>query len=314
LTAYIEVSRDEMRPSTLESYMNTIKRVPDDLSGKDLIDLRAHDLDLFFANLKSRGYASSTVKQTHAVIRAALAQAVRWEWISTNPAISVRTLRDERQEERIATPAEVYQLAVTAGANGDTTLAMAILLAAVLGCRRGELCGLRWEDIDAEVRSIRIERQWVPGRGGQYLDKPKSKGGIRVVYLDPEVLELLERYRKIQRTEIEHEPDGWMLSYDAGRTPLRAKALTEAIARLVDETGLTGISTHSFRRMSASELIAAGVDVSAAASRMGHTREVMFERYVRPANDRSVAAASLLHERLKAQGLSIGELLAADPS
>ena len=65
--------------------------------------------------------------------------------------------------------------------------------------------------------------------------------------------------------------------------------------------------------MTGSELVAAGVDAASAAGRMGNTIPVMLDRYVRAADDRSVAAAGMLHQRLKAQGLSVGELLSAEP-
>ena len=42
-------------------------------------------------------------------------------------------------------------------------------------------------------------------------------------------------------------PEGWLLSYDGGATPLRAKTLTESIGRLADKVGLKGITAHSFR-------------------------------------------------------------------
>jgi hypothetical protein len=47
---------------------------------------------------------------------------------------------------------------------------------------------------------------------------------------------------------------------------------------------------------------------------MGNTISVMLDRYVCSADDRSVAAAGLLHQRLKAQGLAVGELLSAEPA
>ena len=42
-------------------------------------------------------------------------------------------------------------------------------MAIYTGLRRGELCGLQWSDLDTDARTLRVERQWVPGVGGQYL-------------------------------------------------------------------------------------------------------------------------------------------------
>ena len=99
-------------------------------------------------------------------------------------------------------------------------LAMAIAMAALTGARRGELCGMQWSDIDPAMCSITIERQWVPGKGGQYLAPPKSEDGVRSIVLGQLGLGLIERYRDIMREMLRREPEGWLLSYDAGATPL----------------------------------------------------------------------------------------------
>lgn len=317
LSSYIELCQGSTRPGTIESYENAAKRVPEDLKAKEVRDVSAHDLDSLFSSLRTEGYAPSTVKATHAVLRAAIGQAQRWGWVGANPAAATRPLRDNGAEKRTATPAEVRKLIMlaaapkAAGGMEDMVLASFILMAAVTGCRRGELCGLKWGDLDPETLSLRVERQLVPAKGGQHEAPPKSKGGTRTVYLDREVFDFLEAYRTEQRVVLEREPRGWLLSYDAGTTPLRAKAVGESISRLAREADLAGITSHSFRRMTGTELAAAGVDAAAAAARLGHTIEVMHSHYVRPVNDREVAAAAQYNERLRDRGLGIAEIAAA---
>src|ERR1035441_7356204 len=89
-------------------------------------------------------------------------------------------------------------------------------------------------------------------------------------------------------------PSG-VLSYDAGATPLRAKALGAAITKLARSVGVTA-TTHTFRRASATELMASGVDVDTSARRLGHTTEVMLGSYVLASDDRAVAAAGTLEK------------------
>ena len=157
-----------------------------------------------------------------------------------------------RMMQRASSPKEL-------GGEGDLVLAMAVILATITGARRGELAGLRWEDIDEDTCSLRIERQWVPGKGGQHLGPPKSSDGPRTVVLGEVGMALITRYRHLIGELLNREPKGWLLSHDAGTTPLRAKALGAAISRLGTSLG-TGVSTHSFRRASATELMASGVD------------------------------------------------------
>jgi len=194
------------------------------------------------------------------------------------------------------------------GGDGDDVLAMAVTLATLTGVRRGELAGLRWDDVDRESCSIRIERQWIPGSGGQYLGPCKSSDGARTVVLGTEGMALLDRYRRRIADLLNREPEGWLLSYDAGATPLRAKALGAAITKLAKSVGVTA-TTHTFRRASATELMASGVDVDTSARRLGHTTEVMLGSYVLASDDRAVAAAGTLETRLAVRGLPLANLL-----
>jgi hypothetical protein len=94
------------------------------------------------------------------------------------------------------------------------------------------------------------------------LEDPEPQGQQPAAYVDPEVFAVLDRYRAQQHALLDRMPDGWLLSYDGGATSLRAKTLTESISRLADKVGLKGITAHSFRRMTASELMTAGVDAA----------------------------------------------------
>jgi integrase len=194
------------------------------------------------------------------------------------------------------------------GGREDIVLAMAIAMASMTGARRGELCGLRWDDIDPEACTIRIERQWVAARGGQHLADPKTSDGKRTVWLGVEGMAIIERFRGLMAALTDHEPFGWLLSPDATEGPMGAKSLAWHIATLAEGLGLKA-TTHSFRRVAATELVAAGVDVDTAARRMRHTKEVICGSYVLGAADRQVAAATMVEARLIEQGLPLAELL-----
>lgn len=76
---------------------------------------------------------------------------------------------------------------------------------------------------------------------------------MRSIVLGRLGLDLIERYRDITRNLLRREPDGWLLSYDAGVAPMRAKPLGQAITDLGKGLGLT-VTTHSFGRVSATQL------------------------------------------------------------
>lgn len=304
---------------TVETYVNVFKtRVTPRLRAIHVESLTALDLDELYGELADRGMGPGSIRAAHKAISAALEQSIKWGQIDRNPALQATPpLRGSAEAEPL-TPAEVATLAIAAATprdghdNGDVVLTMAVIFAALTGARRGELCGFRWDDVDQEGCLIKLQRQWVPGKGGQRIEPPKSKNGIRRIYLGIEGMRMLDSYRSSMRQLLSREPEGWLLSYDAGTTPMRAKSLAAAFADLGVKCGLD-VTTHRFRKVQATQLVAAGVDVDTAARRMGNTKGVMLTHYVLGAEDKSVAAADIIEARLIEQGLPIGQIFSDSP-
>ena len=134
----------------------------------------------------------------HSVLRAALQQGVDWDWLATNPAARARRPKVVRTEKTALIPEQVAAIYTAAT---EPAVKVAIGLAAVTGMRRGEVCGLKWSDIDPETGLVTIERAWVSDDHGQHLTTTKSKKK-RVIPLGPfgeQVLAAYERHR--QRAE-----------------------------------------------------------------------------------------------------------------
>jgi integrase len=168
-------------------------------------------------------------------------------------------------------------------------------LAALTGARRGELCGLKWSDVDWVARTVRIERAWVPGRGGQFLG-PTKGGDTRTVALGTVGVEILNRYRARKTAELGRPPDGWLLSLDGGTTPMRAKAMTQYTTNLGRRLGIP-VHFHLLRHWAATQLVVVhGVDIKTASQRLGHSPEVMASTYLHSRPEQDAAAAELIGE------------------
>jgi integrase len=158
----------------------------------------------------------------------------------------------------------------------EPVTAMAVLLAGVTGARRGELCGLRWTDVDPVRRLLMIARSIQHG-----LDKttllvaPTKTGRERRVALDARTLALFADYRQqaeqwAAQARVALAPDGYILTLDpTGCTPLKPDTITAGFARAARRVGAR-IRFHDLRHMSASLLIGAGTDVRTVAGRLGH--------------------------------------------
>ena len=291
-----------------------------------LDELTPDDVAEFYEQLHHRGLTPTTIRHTHAVLVAAVNYAVKLKRVPENVVVGATPPDAKRKPVRRIEPEEADLMVRVAAASRDQefkvgdrivcgeedgALAIAIFLATYVGGRRGELCGLKWSDLDPEARTLRFERQWVPGVGGQYLADLKSETGavegVRTVHLGDRSVALLERWRKWQGGP----EDGWIVSHD-GDTPMRAKSLTEAIAKLGRRLGIK-VSPHSFRRTADTQLVAADVDVDTAARRQGHTTAVMVKHYLAGADDKAIAAGSALEARLVDRGMALDDYFAGEP-
>lgn len=291
MTRYVKRHRAR---ATIETYeIHVEKHIRPVLGHVRLAKLTAYTLDRYFEGLEAKGLASSTIKLDHAIVSAALSQAVDWGWIKSNPAKRARI----REAPRHAVPAlTVDQLRALywAAADEDADLAMVIALAALTGCRRGELCGLRWSDFDWQRQCLTVERAWVPGVGGQHLTTTKTGRG-RTVFVGAEGVALLKRYWDTKRELLGHDPlqDGWLLSYDGGETPMRAKTLTDYVTNLGRKLKIP-VHFHSLRHFASTELHAAGVDLPTAAAQLGHSPAVMAATYLHTTDDRGARAGEVI--------------------
>jgi integrase len=267
-------------PTTLHGYATAINGfwIPR-IGDLEISSLPPHTLDQIYADLltRERPAAPSTVRRYHAILSAALSQAVKWQWVTSNPA-RLATLPDPRHHEPSAPTPEQVRTLVEACTSASETLGMFVLVAAVTGCRRGELAALRWGDY--ADRSLRIRGSAF--RLGRLQGVKETKTGRdRRVAVDGDFDEVLRRWRdrceqRANDAGAGHDADCLMFSSDpAGRMPININTVTSAFRRVATRLGLPAVHFHSLRHFAATQLISSGVDPRTAASRLGHANPSM---------------------------------------
>jgi integrase len=217
--------------------------------------------------------APSTVRQVHFILRAALNQAMRWGWIASNPATLASPPKFGHYEARPPSPEDVAKLLNAAWAR-DVDFGTLLWLAMTTGMRRGELCALRWLHVDLDAGELLIERSYVQ-RGKQHKEKGTKTHQARRIALDDATVELLTAHR--ERCEqlaalvgASLHPSGYVFGPEpGGRTPVLPDAVTQRFRRLAKRVGVP-TSLHGFRHYSATQMLAAGVDLRTVAGRLGH--------------------------------------------
>ncbi|WP_433035612.1 tyrosine-type recombinase/integrase [Actinomycetospora sp. CA-053990] len=283
LDQWMEVSdHDE---STAHRYADLIRiYLRPTFGGTPAGKIDAEVLELFYARLRRcrelcsgraraghvcRPLAANTVRKLHFVVRAALGLGVRWRHLGVNEAEIARPPAFERHEPD--PPSAEEAAALLNEAAPDPEWCLFLWLTMVTGTRRGEMCALRWSDLDLARMVLSITR----ATNGRQEKDTKTHQGRRLA-IDEKAVEMLRAHRK-QRVElcaklgVELLDDGFVFSLTPdGSRPLRPATTTQRYRRLAERLRLRSTRLHSLRHYSATELLAAGVDIRTVAGRLGH--------------------------------------------
>jgi len=272
---WLEAVTPERTPYTIKEYRRLADRaIKPALGAMRLSKLTARQLDDLYASLTAKGLSAASVRRHHALLHAALGRAVKWGLLTSNPADRASPPAVKHALVRAPAVTDVQRLIKAAEDRGDSVLATAIALGAVTGCRRGELCALRWSDVDQQRRALRVARSLTVIKTA-ITEGPTKTHSQRHVAIDEALGALLSKRRAEQETYAQQigaplVPDAYILSRSAdGSVACKPDGLTSAYARVVRSLGLSG-HFHELRHFTATEAVASGTDVRTVAGRLGH--------------------------------------------
>lgn len=269
-----------------------------------LAKLRAWDLDRLYAQLVAGGgrggrpLSPATVRKVHTVLRLALAQAVRWQWLTENPALHAKPPSVPRPNPKPPAAEDARRL-IEKAESLDPDWAAFLRISAALGARRGEVCALRWSAVDLEGGTVSVHRAVIIVSGEAVeRDHPKTAASRRRVSLDPGTVKVLVAHRDRQEERVADckgtlAPDAYLFSTEVdGSRPWHPAVVTHRFKRLTLRVGLDGLRLHDLRHFVATQLISGGVDVRTVAGRLGHANpSVTLSTYAAwvPARDQDAA-------------------------
>jgi len=218
------------------------------------------------------GLSSRTVRYTHAVIYSALKQALKEQLIARNVAEAVVLPAQQKKEIRPLTTEEVHRLLSAAK---DDRLYPAFLLELGSGLRRGELLGLRWQDVDLKAGVITVRQSLIRTRAGLVFQEPKTERSKRNLPLPPAVVRELKAHRARQAEEKlllgpDYEDRGLVFCLENGK-PLDPRNFTRHFELLLKKAGLPHVRFHDLRHTHATQLLGLGVHAKIVQERLGHT-------------------------------------------
>jgi integrase len=293
---------EDLSPSTVRRYENMwMKHVHGSIGNERLTTLSPYDVEKYFRRLKADGLAEASVRQIRALMHRACRLARKWSGgVLPNPIADTELptwALDERDEVRAPSLDEVRTLIATAD-RLDPSFAAVLRLVAATGMRRGEVCALRWNDIDLSAGTVRISQSVVAAKGGAILKSPKTRASIRTVAIDSDTGSILRRLELAQRSlamacGLTLEPESFLFSSEpGGMIPPHPDAMSHTFATVRTKGKVAAdVHMHSLRHFHATVLDPV-ISEAQKQTRLGWSTVKMARHYTDsvPEEDRRAAA------------------------
>jgi integrase len=274
-------AKDHIRPRTYERYEQYVRLHLIPTLGKiKLQALSPQHLQSWKAKKLKEGLSPTTVRTMHTILHKALSDAVKLGLVARNVTEMVSPPRKAHQEMQVLTAEQARQFLHTVSGQLDEAL---FTLALATGMRRGELLGLKWQDIDFHESRLRVRRTLnrvptVMGEGaGSFVEsEPKTMQSRRSIILPGFALEALQRHKQIQTEWKQHAAEAWEEHGYVFTTPLgryiHPNTLYARFKTCLQKAGLPAIRFHDLRHSAASLLLSNGVHPKIVQEILGHSQ------------------------------------------
>ena len=247
--------RDEHEPElsykTWQGYKPHYKRAIDEFGEYGIGEISTADVQLYITRLSKKGYSFKTVKHGLNIVSMIFDNAIMNKDANSNPCNYVKIPSNLPKKEReLPADAEIEKVKNSLNCHFGS---FAYLLLHT-GIRRGEALALRSEDIDFDKKIIHITKSVYYKSNRPELKAPKTKSGVRDVYLLDNLIPILKNKK------------GYIFG---GDSPMTEMAFRRAWERYVKESGVT-ITPHQLRHAYATILYENGISEKSAQKLLGH--------------------------------------------
>lgn len=279
-----------------------------------LPEITSAQLTAFFLGLMDSKLSISTVRGIYVCLNQLFKMAYLDDTITRNPMDKVVRPK-ARKDKKPKTEAEAYtaeELKTILGCLAKEPLKWQVMIRMMIdtGIRRGEACGLRWQDIDTNTNTATISNNLCyTAKKGVYMATPKT-GKIRDVYFSEETKKLLEALQEQQKAKIKKAykdaPKGTAIPLpeyvfsDNGIKPTHPTSPDHYFRQFEKRYVIDHFHPHKLRHSHASVAITNGADIASVSEMLGHSDKATTLRMYTHANEDSKRrAANVVTEALK---------------
>nr|WP_238525012.1 tyrosine-type recombinase/integrase [Caldicellulosiruptor owensensis] len=305
INEWFEIHCKKLTPKTQESYQKMLRfYVLPYLNDIELATLKPLTIAKFYNTLKEQGISNTTLNYVHRLLREIYNFAVKWQYVTKNPFDNVETPKKDRKEmqvwnlDEIRKAEEVFR---------DTPIFAHVMLALYTGMRLGEVCGLKWDDIDFKnkVCAVRRVAEYINGEV-VIKEKPKTDKSLRIVALTDNLVEILKEEKKRQLENklkfgqnYDTTYDGFISVWEDGRFKVPDYVSKKFSKILSKQNEIKKIRFHDLRHTHATLLLQAGVNMKVISDRLGHSQiSITMDLYSHVNLDMQREAIEKLEQRL----------------
>ena len=271
---YKDIILPQIEETTAYGYRGMIENyLKPQLGEIRLQKLTARDIQQYYTWLMDEKELSpNTVIKHHNLLTNTLNAAERQEYITKNPMRAVSPPKKRQREAKFYTP---EQLGILLDKAVGTRLELPVFICAYLGLRRGELCGLRWSDVDLEHKTITIENTRTQAGKKEIEKGTKTASSTRTLYLPDTLCDMLKAAKEHQqacRAEYKnaYDDNDYVVVMEDGR-PFRPNYLSELFSKFLADNDLPKIVLHELRHTFASLSNQAGIPAYNIGKALGHS-------------------------------------------
>ena len=272
------VIKDNVRKSTYMVYHGYIRNhIIPIIGDAELTELRTEIIQGFIHMLMHGGkkrLAAKTVNDILVMLSTALQCAKEYEYIVKNPCAKVRLPKSQEKEIKAFTRAEQQRIEKAVINSGDSRT-IGVLICLYTGVRIGELCALKWENVDIKNKQLSIKLSL--NRVNTYTDKEEK---TQLVFEEPKtvkskrLLPLPEFLCLILAQQKKKSNAPFVLSMKNGK-PVQPRTMQYIYTRLLCGAGLEYRNFHTLRHTFATRVIELGVDIKTVSETLGHSNSII---------------------------------------
>lgn len=276
-----------------------------------LVEISTAMINKFLLGFQKQGYKQATATKLYNIMNGVFTMAFMDDSIPTNPMLKAykpkaskdETAHDKSENEKALTVEQLKNV-LSCVEHEDLKWKTFICLLAETGMRRGEACGLQWQDIDFDNNLIHIRRnlQYTPA-AGVYETTPKNGKSREVDIEEFEYTEIIDGkpekrtistsslLRQLREEQSKSCISKWVFTQPGTAEPMHPQSPTRYFTKFGKKYGIANFHPHLLRHTSASILITSGADVVSTSERLGHSDTSVTLKMYAHANQDSIRRA-----------------------